>query len=113
MANGKVKESVYGENEDLGVRKVNVRFVKNISTEEEWNKINESDENGVSGLVQNYRLIKDLDFAEADVAPYITGTFEGNIDGQYKGTIHTIKNINGKFSLIKALRQRKHKEFEH
>lgn len=105
MANGKVKESVYGENEDLGVRKVNVRFVKNISTEEEWNKINESDENGVSGLVQNYRLIKDLDFAEADVAPYITGTFEGNIDGQYKGTIHTIKNINGKFSLIKALRQ--------
>ena len=105
MANGKIKESVYGPNEDLGLRKVNVTFIKNISTEEEWNKINEEDENGVSGLIQNYRLTKDLDFSDADVAPYITGTFEGNIDGQYNGTIHTIKNVNGKFSLIKALRQ--------
>ena len=105
MANGKVKESVYGPNEDLGLRKVNVTFIKNISTEEEWNKINEEDENGVSGLIQNYRLTKDLDFSEADVAPYITGTFEGNIDGKYNGKTHTIKNINGKFSLIKALRQ--------
>lgn len=103
MANGKVKESVYGENEDLGTRKVEVSFVKNISTAEEWNKINEEDENGVSGLTQNYRLTKDIDFASSDVAPYITGTFEGNIDGKYNGEIHTLKNITGTFSLIKSI----------
>lgn len=103
MSNGKIKESKYGENEDLGTRKVEVSFIKNISTAEEWNKINEEDSNGVSGLIQNYRLVKDIDFSSADVAPYITGTFEGLIDGKYNGEIHTLKNIDGTFSLIKAI----------
>ena len=31
MANGKLKESVYGENEDLGTRTINVTFIKKTS----------------------------------------------------------------------------------
>ena len=102
MANGKIKESIYGENEDLGTRKIDVTFIKNISTAEEWNAINNNDLNGVSGLIQNYRLIKDIDFGNADFAPYITGTFQGYLDGMYNGQIHTLKNINGTESLIKG-----------
>ena len=102
MANGKVKESLYGPNEDLGIRSIEVTFIKNISTAEEWNSINNNDQNGVSGLIQNYRLVSDIDFANADFAPYITGTFQGYLDGKYKGTIHTLKNINGAESLIKG-----------
>lgn len=102
MANGKVKESIYGETEDLGIRTIEVTFIKNISTAEEWNNINNADENGVSGLIQNYRLTEDIDFANADFAPYITGTFEGLIDGMYNGEVHTLKNIEGNQSLIKA-----------
>ena len=102
MANGKIKESIYGENEDLGTRKIDVTFIKNISTAEEWNAINNNDQNGVSGLIQNYRLIADIDFGNADFAPYITGTFQGYLDGMYNGQIHTLKNINGTESLIKG-----------
>ena len=102
MANGKEKESVYGPNEDLGTRTIKATFIKNISTPKEWNDINNDDQNGVSGLIQNYRLISDIDFSNADYSPYITGTFQGYIDGEYKGTIHTLKNINGKSSLIKG-----------
>ena len=102
MANGKIKESVYGENEDLGTRKIDVTFIKNISTAEEWNAINNNDQNGVSGLIQNYRLIADIDFGNADFAPYITGTFQGYLDGMHNGQIHTLKNINGTESLIKG-----------
>lgn len=102
MANGKVKESVYGENEDLGTRKIDVTFIKNISTAEEWNNINNNDQNGVSGLIQNYRLISDIDFSNADFAPYITGTFQGYLDGEHNGKIHTLKNIEGTSSLIKG-----------
>lgn len=102
MANGKIKESIYGENEDLGTRKIDVTFIKNISTAEEWNEINNNDPNGVSGLIQNYRLVRDIDFGNADFAPYITGTFQGYLDGMYNGQIHTLKNINGTESLIKG-----------
>ena len=102
MANGKIKESVYGENEDLGTRTIEVTFIRNISTAEEWNSINNDDQNGVSGLIQNYRLIADIDFANADYSPYITGTFQGYLDGEYKGKIHTLKNIEGTSSLIKG-----------
>lgn len=101
MANGKLKESVYGENEDLGTRTIEVTFIKNISTAKEWNDINNNDANGVSGLIQNYRLISDIDFGEADFAPYITGTFQGYIDGEYNGTVHSLKNITGTSSIIK------------
>lgn len=102
MANGKIKESIYGENEDLGTRTIDVTFIKNISTAEEWNAINNNDQNGISGLIQNYRLVADIDFASADFAPYITGTFQGYLDGMYNGQIHTLKNINGTESLIKG-----------
>ena len=102
MANGKVNESIYGENEGLGIRKIDVKFVKNITNAEEWNSINNDDNNGVSGLIQNYRLAEDIDFANADFAPYITGTFQGYLDGEYNGKIHTLKNINGTESLIKG-----------
>ena len=102
MANGKIKESIYGENEALGIRTIEVTFIKNISTAQEWNSINNADENGVSGLIQNYRLVADIDFANADFAPYITGTFEGYLDGEYEGKIHTLKNIEGTQSLIKG-----------
>ena len=102
MANGKIKESIYGENEPLGTRTIEVRFIKNISTAEEWNSINNADANGVSGLTQNYRLVADIDFANSDFAPYITGTFEGYIDGKYEGKIHKLKNIEGSQSVIKG-----------
>lgn len=105
MANGRIMESIYGENEDLGTRSIEVTFIKNISTAEEWNNINNPDANGVSGLIQNYRLIADIDFASADYAPYITGTFEGFLDGKYNGKIHTLKNIEGTQSLIKSFGQ--------
>ena len=102
MANGKIKESVYGENSDLGIRTIDVRFIKDISTAEEWNNINNQDKNGVSGLIQNYRLIKDIDFGSADFAPYITGNFQGYINGEYNGQIHRLKNIEGTSPLIKT-----------
>lgn len=102
MANGRTMESVYGENEDLGTRTIEVTFIKNIATAEEWNSINNADANGVSGLIQNYRLIADIDFASADYAPYITGNFEGYLDGEYNGKIHTLKNIEGTQSLFKS-----------
>ena len=102
MANGKIKESIYGENEDLGTRTIEVSFIKNIETADDWNKINSDDQNGVSGLIQNYRLVADIDFANADVAPYIKGTFQGYLDGMYNGKMHTLKNIEGTSSLIKG-----------
>ena len=102
MANGKIKESLYGESEDLGTRKIAVTFIKNIYTAEEWNNINNEDENGVSGLIQNYRIAADIDFASSDYTPYITGIFEGYIDGEYNGKIHSLKNIEGRSSLIKG-----------
>lgn len=100
MANGKIKESVYGENEDLGTRKIAVRFIKKIENAEDWNNINNDDKNGVSGLIQNYTLANDIDFANADYSPYITGDFQGYIDGKYNGKIHTLKNIEGTSSVI-------------
>ena len=98
MANGKIKESIYGENVDLGTRTIEVTYIKNISTAKEWNDINNEDKNGVSGLIQNYKLVADIDFSNADFAPYITGTFQGYLDGQ----MHKLKNIEGSNSLIKG-----------
>ena len=40
MANGKIKESVYGEDQDLGTRTIDVTFIKNISSAKDWNSIN-------------------------------------------------------------------------
>ena len=99
---GKVTESVYGENEDKGIRTIDVTFVKNITTAKEWNDINNDDENGVSGLIQNYRLAVDIDFSSADYGPYITGNFQGYIDGEYKGKVHRLKNIQGTSSVFKS-----------
>lgn len=101
-ATGRVKESIYGKNEELGTRTIEVTFIKNISTAEEWNDINNDDVNGVSGLIQNYRLIADIDFANSDATPYISGIFQGYLDGKYNGKIHTLKNIEGTSSVIKG-----------
>ena len=103
MANGRESSAKYGENEDLGTRSIEVKFIKHISTAEEWNEINNEDINGVSGLIQNYRLIKDIDFASSDTSPYITGKFEGYLDGKYNGKVYTLKNIEGTESLINSL----------
>jgi hypothetical protein len=103
QANGRIKESKYGEKEDLGTRTVDITFIKKISTAEQWYNINNEDENGVSGLIQNYRLIADINFENSEYSPYITGTFTGYIDGEYNGIIHTIKNIEGSQPLIENL----------
>lgn len=102
MANGKIKESLYGADQDLGTRTIDVTFIKNISSAKDWNSINNEDENGVSGLIQNYRLTEDIDFSSADYGPYITGNFQGYIDGEYKGKIHRVKNIQGTSSVFKT-----------
>ena len=102
-ANGRETTAFYGEDEDLGTRSISATFIKYISTAEQWNNINNEDENGVSGLIQNYRLISDIDFSSSDASPYITGVFEGSIDGQYNGKIHTLKNIEGTRCLINSL----------
>lgn len=102
-ANGITRESIYGENEDLGTRTINISFIKYISNAEQWSKIDEDDENGVSGLIQNYRIVKDIDFSSSVESPHIAGLFEGYIDGQYNGTIHTLKNISGNESLIQSI----------
>lgn len=95
MANGRETVSKYGEETDLGTRSIDVKFVKYISNAEEWYNINNNDENDISGLTQNYRLISDINFANSDVSPYIDGIFEGSLDGEYNGKIHTLSNISG------------------
>ena len=103
-ANGKEIISDYSENSDRGTRSFEATFIKNISTIEEWNNINNDDNNEISGLIQNYRLVADLDFKNSDVSPYIDGVFEGSIDGEYKGKIHSLKNIDGDRPLIEELK---------
>jgi hypothetical protein len=100
QANGRVMESIYGEDVDAGIRTIDVTYTKYISTAEEWANINNDDVNGVSGLVQNYRLTADIDFASSEYSPYITGTFSGNIDGKYNGIVHKLSNIEGTTALI-------------
>lgn len=100
QANGVIKTSVYGENEAMGTRYIDVRFVKKIANEKDWTNINQTDGNGVSGLIQNYRLVNDLNFADSEYSPYITGTFTGYLDGEYEGKVHTINNISGTESLF-------------
>lgn len=102
-ANGKILESVYGEMEDLGRRIIPCRFIKYISTAEEWNNINIEDENGVSGLIQNYRLVNDIDFSVSDATVYIEGTFTGFLDGSSDGVTHTLKGIKGNKSIFSDL----------
>jgi len=84
------KKVTFGENGDLEKRTIKATFVKYINSEQEWDAIDEDDENGVSGLVQNYKLVKDLDFEGTEYLPAITGAFTGTLDGQE----HTIYNIN-------------------
>ena len=100
MGNGVEKQKIYGEDES---RTIDIRFVKHVKTAEEWNKINEDDSNGVSGLIQNYRLVQDIDFGTAESSPYITGTFKGFLDGNYQGVMHKISNIQGSEALFKSI----------
>lgn len=102
QANGVTKTSVYGENEAMGTRSIEVRFIKKITDAKGWSQINETDENGVSGLIQNYRLTTDIDFANSEYSPYITGTFQGYLDGEYKGKVHTLSNIEGTESVFEG-----------
>lgn len=95
QANGTIKFNEYGENKDSGTRTIEVRFVKKIRSDADWAKISQDDENGVSGLIQNYRLATDIDFADSYYSPYVTGTFTGYLDGEFEGTVHTLKNISG------------------
>lgn len=95
--------STYGENEKLGIRNIDISFIKHISKIEDWAKINEQDENQVSGLIQNYRIVEDLDFSGSTVSPYITGKFTGFIDGEYNNKIHTLKNIDGNNSVFDSI----------
>ena len=102
-ANGREITANYSENSELGTRSFDATFIKDITNSNEWNQINNEDENGVSGLIQNYRLVADLDFANSEVSPYIEGIFEGSIDGKADGVIHTLKNIEGDKPLINQL----------
>ena len=75
----------YGEETELGKKTVKVSFTKHIYTAEEWHNINENDQNGISGLIQNYKLYNNLDFESkcnsSTESPYITGTFKGTLNG--------------------------------
>ena len=67
-------------------------FVKYITNESDWDNIDSLDGNGVSGLIQNYKLATDLDFDNCEYSPAISETFSGTIDGQnYKISNITIK----------------------
>ena len=102
-ANGREIIANYSENSELGTRSFDATFIKDISDRNEWNNINNEDTNGVSGLIQNYRLVADLDFANSEVSPYIEGIFEGYLDGKSDGVIHTLKNIEGDRPLVEEL----------
>ncbi len=84
----------YGEGAELGKKTVKVSFTKHIYTTEEWHNIGVNDQNGVSGLIQNYKLYENLNFegkcnSNTD-SPYIMGTFKGTLDGQN----YTLSNIS-------------------
>ena len=95
---GDEKTIEFGKGKELGERKINLSFVKYITSEDEWSKIGVNDENGVSGLIQNYKIKADLDFKESTYKATIYSRFEGRLDGQG----HTISNINTKNGVFKS-----------
>ena len=94
---------LFGENEPLGKKQIDMKFIKYISQPEEWCDIdqdildNNKESLGVSGLQQNYRIIKDLDFSTVNDDPCIQGIFQGEIIGEkVEGTNRypILKNIS-------------------
>ena len=97
---GTLRDTAFGEGEALGTKTISMRFVKEIKTKEEWNNIDQPDENNVSGLIQNYKIVGDFDFTDpGDGLPSISGNFTGYIDGQN----HTLSNIELTQPLIETL----------
>ena len=81
-------EQKFGGNEPLGKKTINMKFVKKITNAEEWCNIDqyttdaEGNSLGVKGLVQNYRLVNDIDFNNSEELPNISGIFEGEITAE-------------------------------
>ncbi len=96
---GKESFESFGEGETLGKRTIDARFVKHITTENEWDDIDNTNETGISGLVQNYKLDTDLDFENSQYIPTISGNFTGDLDCQN----HVIRNVTSQDCLFDSL----------
>lgn len=78
----------FGQNESLGKKDINMKFIKKITNADEWCKIDqyttdaEGNSLGVTGLVQNYRLVDDIDFSDSEELPSVSGIFEGEITAE-------------------------------
>ena len=89
---------LFGEDEPLGAKQIDMKFIKYISTPEEWCNIDqdilnsEGETIGVSGLQQNYRIVSDLDFSQENSDPIIHGIFQGEIIGE---KIEIAEEVNG------------------